>query len=104
MFGQKSSQKKLVDMFTVFDSKAMTYAEPFPAPNKEVVIRDFANAFRKEDAQKVNRYFINAEDFSVFCIGSFDPSSGDLIVNKMEHVINLHDLRAAVSQGALSAT
>lgn len=103
MFGQKNKNSD-IEFFTVFDSKAGTYAEPFPAPNKEVLIRDFANAFRKEDAPKVNRYFINAEDFSVFKIGTFDTKTGTLAVEKMEHVINLHDLRAATSQGALSPT
>lgn len=103
MFG-KNKQNADIEFYTVFDSKAGTYAEPFPAPNKEVLIRDFANAFRKEDAPKVNRYYINAEDFSVFKIGSFDSRTGTLSAQTMEHVINLHDLRAATSTGALSPT
>lgn len=103
MFGQKNKRSD-IEFYTVFDSKAGTYAEPFPAPNKEVLIRDFANAFRKEDAPKVNRYYINAEDFSVFKIGSFDSTTGQLTAQNMEHVINLHDLRAATTPGALSPT
>lgn len=103
MFGKNKQQSDL-EFFTVFDSKAGIYAEPFPAPNKEVLIRDFANAFRKEDAPKVNRYYINAEDFSVFKIGSFDQKTGVLAPQNLEHVINLHDLRAATTPGALSST
>lgn len=102
MFPRKSNPD--LEFFTVYDSKAGIYAEPFPAPNREVVIRDFANAFKKDDASKVNRYFINAEDFSVFKVGSFDVKTGTLLSQNAEHVINLHDLRAATSTGALSPT
>lgn len=102
MFGKK--QSNVVEFFTVYDSKAEAYAEPFPAQNREVVIRDFANAFRKDDAAKVNRYYMNAEDFSIFKIGHFDPSSGQLSSQNLEHVINLHDLRAATAPRALSPT
>lgn len=103
MFPRKTTNADL-EFFTVYDSKAGAYAEPFPAPNREVVIRDFANAFKKEDAPKVNRYFINAEDFSVFKVGTFDVKTGTLTSQNLEHVINLHDLRAATSNGALSPT
>lgn len=103
MFSRKTANNEL-ELFTVFDSKSGSYAEPFPALNREVVIRDFANAFKKDDAKNVNRYYINAEDFSIFKLGSFDPKLGAINSHNAEHVINLHDLRAAITQGALSST
>lgn len=101
MFNRNKSTSADLEFFTVFDSKSQSYSEPFPAQNREVVIRDFANAFKKEDAPKVNRYFMNAEDFAVFKCGQFDLKSGTLVGQSLEHVINLHDLRAATQPGAL---
>lgn len=95
MFG-KSKPNEGAQYFTVYDSKAQCYVEPFPAPNKDVLIRDFINAFRKPEAVNNNRYYLNAEDFQVFRIASFDFNSGELVPCKAEHVVNLHELRALV--------
>lgn len=111
MFGKNDKEPDL-EFYTVFDSKSRSYTEPFPGRNKEVVLRDFLNEFRKcaQDATVAarNRYFLNAEDFSLFKIGSFDLKEGRLTATNAEHVQNLHDLRAlaqpVTGQGALSLT
>lgn len=96
MFGNKNEKQPDLEFFTVFDSKSKSYAEPFPAPNKEVLMRDFMNAFKKaaQDEKSNNKYYTNAEDFSLFKVGTFDFKTGTLEATKMEHVVNLHDLRA----------
>lgn len=104
MFGKQNNQEPDLEFFTVFDSKSKSYSEPFPSKNREVVIREFANAFKKEDAAKSNRYFQNAEDFAIFKVGSFDLRTGTLSSQNPEHIVNMHDLRAAVTPGALLAT
>lgn len=101
MFKKKETSPDL-EFFTVFDSKSKSYAEPFPAPNSEVLLRDFANAFRKPDAWQNNKYLINAEDFAIFRIGSFNRQTGELETQRAEHVANLHDLRAMVTPDQLS--
>lgn len=105
MFGKRDKTGGAeLEFFTVFDSKAKTYAEPFPAMNSEVVIRDFSTAFRDPEAPKKNRYYMNAEDFSIFKIGTFSLTSGELNGHNLEHVVNMHDLRAMTQPGALSST
>lgn len=110
MFGKNGTQPQLPDLefFTVYDSKSKTYGEPFPAMNRDVVLRDFMNAFKNPEAPQNNRYYINAEDFSIFKVGSFEKRTGKLEGYNLEHVVNLHDLRAMAKPepgpGALSAT
>lgn len=104
MFTKKQTKTEDLIFFTVYDSKSQSYGEPFPAPNKEVLLRDFANAFRKAatDSNTQNRYYVNAEDYSVFAIGGFDLKTGELTAKNMEHIVNLHDIRAMVTPQATS--
>lgn len=84
------------EYFTVYDSKSRSYTEPFPAQNKDVVLRDFLNAFNSPEASTKNIYFRNAEDYSIFRVGAFDLQSGQLRSQQPEHVANLHDICALV--------
>ncbi len=104
MFGKNKTGGAELEFFTVFDSKAKTYAEPFPAMNSEVVIRDFTTAFRDPEAHKKNRYYMNAEDFSIYKCGNFSLTSGLITGQNLEHIVNMHDLRAMVQPGALTST
>lgn len=58
--------------FTVFDSAANMYLEPFFAPTIEFAIRGFREAVNKEGHQ-FNTY---PEDYTLYHIGSFDPEQG----------------------------
>lgn len=101
MFGKQQSKSNTeLEFFTIYDSKSQTYSSPFPEKNSEVVLRDFANAFRDPEAPKKNRYYQNAEDFSLFKLGSFDVNTGEMQATKVVHVANLHDIRA-MSQPAI---
>lgn len=103
MFGKKDNDTDL-EFYTVYDSKAQHYCEPFPAKNKDVILRDFVNAFRKPEAAKENRYYMNAEDFSIFKIGGFIFKTGELRTQNLEHVANMHDLRAIAQPSGIVAT
>lgn len=98
MFGKEKAEQADMEFFTVYDSKSKTYAEPFPATNREVLLRDFTNAFKKAamDPETKSTYFLNSEDFSIFSCAKFSKVTGTLAGNNLEHVINLHDLRAMV--------
>lgn len=104
MFTKKDNRQPDLEFFTVFDSKSKTYSEPFPAKNRDVVLRDFMTAFKNPEAPQKNRYYQNAEDFSIFKTGTFDLSTGSLESSNLEHVANLHDLRALSQPAALSST
>lgn len=105
MFGKsKEKSNTEIEIFTVFDSKAATYDFPAFAPNKNTLMRDVINML-KDPQQSKNKYLLNAEDYAIFKIGSFDKLTGLLTSQNLEHVANMHDLRAmAEPDRALSPT
>lgn len=62
-------------LFTVYDSAAGAYLDPFVAPSIEFAIREFKSAVNKENHQ-FNRY---PEDYTLFHIGQFSQADGKLI-------------------------
>lgn len=62
------------NVFTVYDSAAGLYLEPFHAPSIEFAVRGFREAVNKPDHQ-FNKF---PEDYTLFHIGTFDPQSGVL--------------------------
>jgi len=102
MFGK---DKPSVDreVFTIFDSKALRYELPAFAINHHDIIRQFVNLF-SDPEQRKNRFLVNAEDYSLFRIGTFDQSTGIITPSKsLEHIANLNDLRALVAGSAATA-
>lgn len=61
-------------IFTVYDSAAGRYLEPFFAPSVEFAMRGFREAVNRVDHQ-FNKF---PEDYTLFSIGSFDPVAGVL--------------------------
>lgn len=97
MFGQKAEKQADIEIFTVFDSKSRSYDDPIFAPNKDVLLRDILNIFRDPQKQETNKFFINAEDYSLFRVGSYSKRTGELDHQKPEHIVNFHELRALVT-------
>jgi len=62
-------------LFTVYDSAAGAYLDPFVAPSIEFAIREFRQVVNKEGHQ----FNLYPEDYTLFHIGSFDPQSGNLM-------------------------
>lgn len=97
MFGKNNHQADL-EMFTIFDSKTASYEAPSIAINQHDIVRQVVNMFR-DPAQARNRFLINAEDYSIFRIGTYDKKTGTIVPTKApEHVANMHDLRAVAEQ------
>lgn len=61
-----------IQMFTVYDSAAGAYLEPFFAPTLEFAMRGFREAVNKPGHQ----FARFPEDYTLFHVGSFDPQSG----------------------------
>lgn len=61
-------------LFTVYDSAAGAYLDPFVAPSPEFAIREFKRAVNDEGHQ-FNRF---PEDYTLFLMGTFDPMNGNL--------------------------
>ncbi len=61
-------------LFTVYDSAASLYLDPFVAPTIEFAIREFKSVVNKEGHQ-FNQY---PEDYTLFHIGVFSPETAEL--------------------------
>lgn len=59
-------------MFTIFDQKAKAWLPPFFLPQEGVAIRTFADCVNSPD----HNFGRHPEDYSLFCIGSFDDAAG----------------------------
>lgn len=93
-----------LEMFVIFDSKTQSYGNPVTAPNHHDLQRQLINMF-KDPSQSQNQLLLNAEDFSIFRIATFDKKTGILSSQNLEHIANVHDLRAlAKPDGALFPT
>ncbi|AXH75313.1 MAG: nonstructural protein [Microviridae sp.] len=58
-------------LYTVYDSKARTYSNPFTAVNQQVAIRDFTQAANDINSQ-IHQF---PGDFKLLEIGEFDDES-----------------------------
>lgn len=63
-------------MFTVFDSKAAAFLQPFFAPTTAVAIRSFSQAARTQ-GHDFNQY---AEDYTLFELGEFDQETAKIML------------------------
>ena len=61
-------------LFTVFDSAAGAFLDPFPAPSVEFAIREFRRA-ANDAGHQFNRF---PEDYTLFLVGEFDQKSGEI--------------------------
>jgi len=62
------------ELFSIWDSAAQRYLEPFFAPTIEYAIRQFRQAVNKPDHQ----FNLYPEDYTLFHVGSFDQEEGQL--------------------------
>jgi len=74
-----------VEIFTVFDSAAKRYLEPFFAETIEVAMRMFGSLVAKEGHQ-FNRF---PEDYSLFHIGSYDAMTGGVSPLREPHSLGV---------------
>ncbi len=62
-------------IFSIYDSKAQAYLQPFFSNNVETATREFATAVNGEG--QFNRY---AGDYSMFLLGTFDQDEGSFVL------------------------
>lgn len=107
MFGKKSESQIDFEIFTIYDSKSQSYGVPVLEKNHLVLIREITNLMQKDSTNppgSQSPYFLNPEDYSIFRIGTFSKADGKLTTMNLEHVANLHDLKAmVVSRNSTSA-
>ncbi len=62
----------LLECFAVHDSKAEAFLQPFFSPTKGLALRSFVDACNDQS----HNFYLHAEDFTLFHVGSFNQSSG----------------------------
>lgn len=65
-------------VFSVLDSKAQFFGQPFFAETEAAAIRSFGDAVN-DSSNKANQWHSHPEDFQLFVIGAFDNSNGVLV-------------------------
>lgn len=89
---QKKEQVDL-EIFAIYDSITNSYRNPIFAPNHLDLQRAFINQM-KDQNQADNQFFTNAEDFSIFRIGTYDRKTGNIQLTNKERVAYMHELKA----------
>lgn len=84
----------MLKVFSIYDSKAEAYLQPFFSPTRGMAIRSFQNAANTA-GHDFNRF---AADFTLFELGEFEPNSGNF--NLLEHHQNLGKAAEFITAGA----
>lgn len=93
MFGKKDKPHVDLEMFTIYDSKTESYETPTYAINQHDICRQVINMF-KDPSQTNNRFKLNAEDYTIFRIGSYDKKTGEITPCSLDRVAYMHELKA----------
>ncbi|AXH77084.1 MAG: nonstructural protein [Microviridae sp.] len=100
MFGTKVKHQADLEVFTIFDTKTGSYEIPTLAINHLDLQRQLINMFKNPE-QRNNKFLVNAEDYQVFRIATYDRKTGKLEASSMEHICNMHDLRVIAQPSGL---
>lgn len=85
-----------LDIFTIFDTKANAYLQPFFSINRDTARREFSKAVNGDG--QFNQF---AEDYSLFHLGNFDQDEGTFELSEApHHICNAINLKALDLSGA----
>lgn len=88
-----------LDIFTIFDTKANAYLQPFFSTNRDTARREFSKAVNSDG--QFNQF---AEDYSLFHLGNFDQDEGTFELSQTPfHVCNAITLLTPSYDGPLLA-
>jgi hypothetical protein len=73
------------EIFTVYDSAAKLFLEPFFAETVEVAIRMFRQLVNKPE----HNFSKFAEDYTLFHVGTYDPTSGTIKALETPHSLGV---------------
>lgn len=72
-----------LQVFSIFDSKAMAYLQPFFMPNAATASREFESACNDPNTA----FFKHPGDYELFHIGEWDQYAGKLV--SLDHQMSL---------------
>lgn len=79
----------IAQMFSVYDAKAGSFAQPFFSQNKQLALRAISAVMHDE----THTFFMHAEDYTLYWLGSWDDETGALEPGHPEAVTNLNSLK-----------
>lgn len=83
-------------LYTLYDAKAGSAANPFVATNDEVALRNLSRAVNDPAAGNL---YSNPEDFVLYCAGSWEPETMEIKPHHPAmHIINAHSLVGRLDQ------
>lgn len=77
----------IYNLYTLYDSVAESFGSPSMASSDGVIIRDLEHLISLD-----TKFAHNAKDMRLFCIGTFDAISGDIMACNRRLVIDLKEL------------
>ena len=83
-----------VTMFSVFDSKAGVYTQPFFAPTVGVAIRSLQSLMLDHS----HTFYTHPEDYTLYRLGEFDDNVGDIAATNPEAIANMVQIKSSFSQ------
>lgn len=98
---------KEMKVFSIYDSKAEAYMQPFFSQNKGTAIRSFADAAQQEEGQ----FAKHSADYTLFEVGEWDEDTGTMMPAKaninlgtaLEHIStrpdNVTGIRPPITDG-----
>lgn len=102
MFGKESKNQVDAQLFVIYDSKTQSYGNPVIAVNSHDLHRQMYASLEKDKNE--NRFYANAEDFSVFKIADYCRTTGVLTPCQHESVFNFHEMRSAIDNNSQDLT
>lgn len=82
-------------MYALLDRKLKQFGQLVVERNDESIRRSLLDSIRNSKSLLEQ----HPEDFDLYCVGSFDQDSGDLIGNSLRLVVNLRDVLEAYAAG-----
>lgn len=85
----------ILKIYSVFDSKAVFFGQPFFDPNLNdgSAIRNFSDAVN-DGSNPNNMWHKHPEDYSLFYIGDFDSTSGELTPVTPQNLVTASAVRS----------
>ena len=89
------SDPQALGIYSIYDSKADSYLQPFFSPTDATAIRAVSDVVRDSSHQ----FAKFAEDYTLFLVGLWDETSGALTAVAPKHLVGLWTLKAALKNG-----
>lgn len=78
-----------MNIFTIFDTKAKAYLQPFFSRNKATALREVTQVVNTPD----HSFNIHCEDYGLFQLGEYDEKTGKIESYPPIHIANLIELK-----------